>query len=221
MLYYDPEMPDKEDGDLEDVDSDGFDKEELEIALYSQIHFETNDNVDTLQQNDITDSFSIDVKGNDKTGFQAELKTADYIINEKLNTEYNTKLDENGSAKETLNENKTDATKSSNRLSSYKNIENIIPDKIDIIEKALKAVKNRKNVAKSRNKNYAEKLILDTGSSSENDMRNDSSDFSESDSDDDLIDLDIVTQEGNDRIYVNVDETQQYLMKNTGEMFLQ
>ena len=221
MFYYDPEMPDKEDGDLEDVDSDGFDKEELEIALYSQIHFETNDNMDTLQQNDITDSFTIDVKGNDKTGFQAELKTADYIINEKLNTEYNTKLDENGSAKETLNENKTDVTKSSNRLSSCKYIKNIIPDKIDIIEKALKAVKNRKNVAKSRNKNYAEKLILDTGSSSENDMRNDSSDFSESDSDDDLIDLDIVTQEGNDRIYVNVDETQQYLMKNTGEMFLQ
>lgn len=73
-----------------------YDREELEIALYSQIHFEENiefteDFNEDCVNNNLT-QYVIDVQGNEGIGFIANKTNADLILNESIDNKYENTL---------------------------------------------------------------------------------------------------------------------------------
>ena len=213
-MYEDPEQMENEDVD----NIDGIDKEELEIALYSQIHFETNDSIEieVLESNEILDNFTIDVKGNYKTGFQLEPKTSDYITDEQINSKFkNTPRERNAALSDIdVKSSVSDKSKAMHLRNKYMYRE-FISDK----KSNLNALDKIKTKTKSRSdKSLAEKLILGLGSSSKIDTLDDTTDETsdesrDTDSDDELIDLDIEDSDEEDSgLYVNVKKDQQSLL---------
>lgn len=72
------------------LDSDeAYDREQLEIALYSQIHFEENTEtlLDDLECN-IDRAFTIDIRGSGRTGYVAPDTTSDFILNRAIGEKY-------------------------------------------------------------------------------------------------------------------------------------
>ena len=66
---------------------DDYEREQLEIALYSQIHFDLNTEAvipDTVHD----DTFTIDVRGNHQTGFTASDTTSDVVLNQDISEKY-------------------------------------------------------------------------------------------------------------------------------------
>lgn len=70
---------------------DSYDREQMEIALYSKIHFATNfdltQNTDTAQEY-VNDDFDITVEGNENTGYKASETNADYVLNRDIKKKY-------------------------------------------------------------------------------------------------------------------------------------
>lgn len=77
------------DGDDSD-DITEYEKEQLEIALYSQVHFEENEEIDTAEPSDdaVSDVFKFSVLGNSKAGFVGLDKTADAVLNKSIGEKY-------------------------------------------------------------------------------------------------------------------------------------
>lgn len=204
------------------------DLEELEIALYSQIHFETNDTADTLfqeglQKNEISDMFVIDVEGNCKSGFHAGLTTADFVIDERIKAEYVTQPVANRSYLTSLN--KDDKCVA---LAEQKSVqETVFFARKDTDAQCYRKKKLKSKIKNNVKENLAEKLILNAGSSSESESTDDkNSDSShiisdtsdtETDSDDSLVELDVDDREDNTDLFINVNKNQQPLIKTTGE----
>lgn len=70
---------------------DAYEREQMEIALYSQIHFEENneielDGIDKASEFD--NGFVIDVHGSEKTGTPENSKTADFLLNRIISEKY-------------------------------------------------------------------------------------------------------------------------------------
>ena len=205
----------------DDNDSDGLDQNEIEIALYSQIHFETNETAeapDNLQNtveapegfgddNVVAEKFMIDVKGNDKVGFQTGLRTADYVTNDIIEAEYGTSLQLTDGKEEQRFEKKTFLLHSQPAALDEKTI-----------EKEVKLRNKRKSTKLNKSKNLAEQLILQAGTSSgSEDLDSEHSADStntDSDSDDDLIDLDIEDNEDDSGLFVNVSRNQRPLLES-------
>lgn len=80
------------DDDAQCSDSDdAYEREQMEIALYSQIHFEENneielDGIDKASEFD--NGFVIDVHGSEKTGIPENSKTADFLLNKIISEKY-------------------------------------------------------------------------------------------------------------------------------------
>lgn len=76
--------------------SDDYDREELEVALYSQIHFEENiefkENFNEDCVNNNHTQYVIDVQGNERKGFIANKTNADLILNETIDKKYENTL---------------------------------------------------------------------------------------------------------------------------------
>lgn len=95
-MYLQVEMNDVigEDSGGEDVASigdceDKYQLEQLEIALYSQIHFEENSEPgESACTYDVISNLCIDVKGNSETGYVAKETNAKSILNEDIDKKY-------------------------------------------------------------------------------------------------------------------------------------
>ena len=77
--------------------SDDYDQEQLEIALYSQIHFQqgdenqrikNNQNIDNIEDGTFDNDYIVNVEGNEKTGYVAIESNADIILNNDLEKRY-------------------------------------------------------------------------------------------------------------------------------------
>ena len=213
------------DSDELDEDRDGseIDRDELEIALYSQIHFESNDNIETelLETSGVTNIFKIDVKGNGNTGFQVTPKTADFVENELINFQYETTIQNNSevSADKSVTAQGKDISfeRLNNRLRPDAN------DKTDKKGEYLGLVQKSKTKTKSRySKTYADKLMLGR-SMSENDSLDDEVVITSegSGSDEDWVVLDSEAS-GDDKssVFVNVNKEQQSLLNREGNLYL-
>lgn len=77
------DMNNSPEGDNDDM----YEREQLEVALYSQIHFEENSEFVDIKSND-DKMFYIDVKGGDDIGFIAKETNADSILNDSINKKY-------------------------------------------------------------------------------------------------------------------------------------
>ena len=189
----------------DDNDTDDLDQDELEIALYSQIHFETSDTVeapDGLHNDDVVEKFMIDVQGNDKSGFQTSLTTADYVTNEIIGAEYGT------------NDGKEEKTLKSQKFSLFTKAVDL-DDKT--AEKQVKQRDKKRNAKLIEKRKFAEHLILKAASSADSeyvdsDQSVDSAN-TESDSEDDLIDLDLEDSEDDSGLFVNVSRNQRPLLE--------
>lgn len=88
MEFQSQTISDEEDYQGHDSD-EAYEREQLEIALYSKVHFEENtDAVNDVLGDDSDKGFTIDVHCDDWTGFVATDKTSDFILNQAIGNKY-------------------------------------------------------------------------------------------------------------------------------------
>lgn len=76
--------------DFSNNSSDEYEQEQLEIALYSQIHFEENEE----NYNNNRNNFVIDVQGNEKKGITFDETNANIILTAEIDKKYKSPSDE-------------------------------------------------------------------------------------------------------------------------------
>lgn len=218
--------------DFSDQDSDSYELEQLEIALYSQIHFE--ENVEHYDSNHDTNenSFDINVQGDKKEGFIAGETNASMILNESIEKKYGNYVE----TREITNKDKIPFKKSCdvevknaskkeslNSTAKVLDKQSLSPDAVSLeISQSNKIRALLRDTTGNRKKTInVEKMIL--GSDSENESTDDENDevISLSDSDEDILvksdsdvgSLDIVLGQSDsetDDIQMNVNATPRY-----------
>ncbi|XP_053393608.1 zinc finger CCHC domain-containing protein 7-like [Mercenaria mercenaria] len=159
-----------------DDSSDDYEREQLEIALYSQIHFDQN-NEGIPQENNkeggvnadssVENNFIICVQGNEKKGFVAVETNADIILNENIEDKYrNSNEDTRGNEKTLHVKTVSDIEKSkfANGTNSIQKQKKPFEDTTSAIREITKAKKIHamiRNTSRKQDKKLtAEKLIL-------------------------------------------------------------